>query len=100
MNSALKLPAVLAVSMMLISTGCASLKDRADAAGARQGAAAARVTLPALPEDCRAQEAHASLVAGVEIRSVLRRERAALDRANSRVTRCADNYDAVAKALR
>jgi len=85
--------------MLMISTGCASLDERAEAAGARAGAAAARVTLPPLPEDCRAQEAHAVLVAGVEARSIVKRERAALDRANGRVARCAANYDAVAEAL-
>ncbi len=58
-----------------------------------QGAAAARVALPALPEDCSRHEPHAPLLAGAELRSVLKRERAAVDRGNARVDRCAAHYD-------
>jgi hypothetical protein len=53
------------------------------------------VSLPGLPDDCRAQEAHAALSAGMEAVTVLARERAALDRANGRVAGCAAFYDDV-----
>ncbi|WP_064681749.1 hypothetical protein [Rhizobium bangladeshense] len=39
------------------------------------------------------QEAHAALTEGTEKLSALDRERAALDRANARVIRCADHID-------
>lgn len=58
------------------------------------------VTLPPLPADCRELEAHAPLVVGAEVRSVLKRERAALDRANDRVKRCAENYDYITRKLK
>ncbi|PRD42307.1 hypothetical protein C5748_17165 [Phyllobacterium phragmitis] len=58
-----------------------------------QGTAQARVVLPALPSDCRAQEPHAALTVGAEVRSILKRERNALDSANARVGRCAGFYD-------
>nr|WP_085044369.1 hypothetical protein [Ensifer aridi] len=66
----------------------------------RAGTAAARVTLPALPDDCRKVEPHAPVVVGADPVSVLKRERGATDRANARVIRCAENYDNVARALR
>lgn len=53
----------------------------------------AGVHLPAWPDDCRLQEAHADLAAGAELRAVLVRERAALDRQNARGGRCAGFYD-------
>ncbi|RWF44317.1 MAG: hypothetical protein EOS65_02765 [Mesorhizobium sp.] len=65
-----------------------------------QGTAAARVTLPPLPGDCRASEPHAPIAAGDEVRSVLKAERRQLDKANARVVRCANHYDATAKALK
>ncbi|MBZ9894256.1 hypothetical protein LB545_07850 [Mesorhizobium sp. BR1-1-6] len=65
-----------------------------------KGIAAARVTLPALPDDCRALESHAVAAIGDEVRSVLKAERHQLDKANARVTRCANHYDAAAKALK
>jgi hypothetical protein len=85
--------------MLAICSGCstsAALKK----AATDQGIAAARVTLPALPDDCRAWEPHAAINLGDEARSVLKAERRQLDKANSRVRRCAANYDATAKALK
>jgi hypothetical protein len=58
-----------------------------------EGRIAAGVKLADLPADCRATEAHADLTAGVEVRSVLIRERGALDRQNARAGRCASFYD-------
>lgn len=85
--------------MLATLTGCgtsAALKK----AATDQGIAAARVTLPALPDDCRAWEPHAAVNLGDEARSVLKAERRQLDKANMRVRRCAANYDATAKALK
>lgn len=59
----------------------------------------ARVSLPDWPEDCSRHEPHAALTAGAELRSVLKRERAALDRSNNRVTRCADTYDGIKESF-
>lgn len=83
----------------LTSTGCstdAALKK----AATDKGIAAARVTLPALPDDCRHLEPHAVIAVGDEVRSVLKAERRQLDKANARVGRCADHYDRTAKSLK
>jgi hypothetical protein len=87
------------IFILMAMCGCntsAALKK----AATDQGIAAARVTLPALPDDCRAWEPHATINVGDEARSVIKAERRQLDRANSRVRRCAANYDATAKALK
>jgi hypothetical protein len=70
------------------------------AAAKDKGLAAARVTLPPLPTDCRDLEPHAAAASGDEVRAVLKAERRQLDKANARVTRCAENYDRTAKALK
>jgi hypothetical protein len=90
----LKPLAVLAalISLILISS-CANLDKRLKAAAETTGTVNAGVNLPLLPDDCRATEPHAALSAGVELRSVLKRERGALDRANARTGRCAGFYD-------
>lgn len=78
----------------MILSSCASdrlLQEAAEQAGQAQ----AQRQLPAYPDDCRTKEAHAPLTDGVEIRSVLKRERQALDRQNARTDRCADFYDGV-----
>lgn len=80
------------ISLTLISS-CASLDKSLTAAATETGRASARVTLPDYPEDCRKLEPHASLAVGAEVRSILKRERMALDRANSRVGRCSGFYD-------
>ncbi|NEI70939.1 hypothetical protein GR212_15250 [Rhizobium lusitanum] len=54
---------------------------------------AAGTNLPPLPDDCRKNEPHAGIRVGDELRSVLVKERGALDRANARNGRCADFYD-------
>jgi hypothetical protein len=57
------------------------------------GQVAAGVTLPSWPAECRIAEPHASIHTGDELRALLKRERAALDRANARQKRCAEFYD-------
>lgn len=86
--------------MLVTLTGCGTDKAALKKAATDQGIAAARVTLPALPGDCRELEPHAAINVGDEARSVLKAERRQLDKANARVVRCARNYDATAKALR
>lgn len=49
--------------------------------------------LPSWPEECRKAEIHAALRQGEDIRVILKRERAALERANKRVEVCARYYD-------
>ena len=88
MKSALRTLAAPACLIVAILSGCAATD-----AGARLGTTNAGLTLGALPEDSRFIEPHAPLVEGAEARSVLRRERAALDRANGRVLRCAGYHD-------
>lgn len=85
---------------MLIASGCSSLDRQLKQAAVVQGTAQARVTLPDYPEDCRTNEPHAALTEGAEIRSILKRERDALDRQNARTDRCAGFYDDVAKGLK
>lgn len=79
--------------MLPTLSGCASLDRQLRAAAAAQGRAEARVTLPDWPDDCRQTEPHAPLVPGGEVRSALKRERAALDRQNARTLDCAALYD-------
>lgn len=85
---------------MISITSCANNLKRLDVAAKKQGVAKARVNMPEQPADCRVKEAHATLTIGAEPVVVLRKERTALDRANARITRCADNYDNVRSALR
>nr|WP_132534968.1 hypothetical protein [Rhizobium sp. PP-F2F-G48] len=77
---------------MLTGTGCSSL-SRINTAGQTTGKAKAGIDIPDQPDDCRKLEPHAPVTVGVELRSVLRRERGALDRANARVGRCAADRD-------
>lgn len=79
--------------MTLIVTGCSATDKRLAEAAAAQGRAQAGVTIPDQPDDCRVQEPHAAITVGSELRSVLRRERGALDKANARVSRCAALWD-------
>nr|WP_081593561.1 hypothetical protein [Rhizobium mesoamericanum] len=69
--------------------------DRLKKSATVQGKIAAGINLPAWPDDCRELEAHASVDVGSELRSVLVRERSALDRQNARTGRCAAFYDDV-----
>ncbi|MCX2696410.1 hypothetical protein OPR82_06410 [Brucella sp. YY2X] len=66
----------------------------------QKGKAHARVILPAYPDDCRLKEAHAPLIVGAEIRSILRRERQALAKQNARTDRCAGFYDELVEGMR
>jgi hypothetical protein len=91
-----------ALILLLCATqlaGCGTLEKALRSAARDKGAAQARVTLPALPEDCRRHEAHAPLVAGAELRSALKRERASVDRGNARIDRCAEHYDGLKARL-
>ena len=92
------LAAVVALTSLTL-IGCNTSAELKQAA-TDKGVAAARVTLPALPDDCRFREPHAVINVGDEARSVLKAERRQLDKANARVGRCAKNYDATAKALK
>jgi hypothetical protein len=55
--------------------------------------------LPSYPDDCRKKEDHAPLIDGAEAKSVLKRERQALDRQNARTDRCADFYNGLAGGM-
>lgn len=78
---------------MLLTLSSCSATERLNRAASTQGQTAAGVILPALPEDCRKPEPHASIQIGSELRSVLVRERGQLDKANARVGRCSTFYD-------
>jgi hypothetical protein len=84
--------------MAMILSSCAS--GKLHEAAQLQGQAQARLQLPDYPDDCRLREAHAALVDGAEIRSILKRERQALDRQNSRTDRCANFYDRLSEGVR
>lgn len=92
--------AVLVGLIALTLTGCANLDRQLKQAATVQGTAQARVTLPVYPDDCRMKEPHAALVEGTEIRSILKRERDALDRQNARTDRCAGFYDDLKEEIR
>ncbi|NKK63092.1 hypothetical protein GFL88_06025 [Rhizobium leguminosarum bv. viciae] len=62
-------------------------------AAVTKGQATAGVALPPLPDDLRRQEAHAPVVEGEQLISILARERQALDRANARQGRTVQFYD-------
>lgn len=81
---------------MLISTGCSVTARDADAL---KGKIAAGVVLPEWPTECRQKEIHAALSQGEDIRSILKRERAALARLNKRVDACARYYDNLRRNL-
>lgn len=91
--------AVAVLSGLTTLNGCNTSAELKKAA-VDTGTAAARVRLPALPGDCREREPHAAINVGDEARSVLKAERRQLDKANARVVRCANHYDATAKALK
>ena len=76
-------------------SSCATTDSRLSLAATTQGKIKAGVSLPDQPADCRVQEPHAEVTAGDEARSVLIRERGALDRANARVGRCSEFEDTV-----
>jgi len=88
---------LLTLAATLALTGCASM--RLDTAARDKGRAAAGVSLPEYPSECRRTEPHAPLVKGGVIVSALKRERGALDRANRRIVDCAAFYDDLADHL-
>ena len=73
--------------------------DRLHTAASDVGKLSAGVNLPDYPDDCRKKEPHAVIAVGDELRSVLVKERSALNRANARVGRCGDFYDTTKTAL-
>jgi hypothetical protein len=79
------------ISSIIIS-GCTAT-ERLNKAATTQGAIKASVVLPDYPQDCREITPHAAIDVGVELRSVLVRERGQLDKANARITRCGKFYD-------
>ncbi|WP_348642350.1 hypothetical protein [Rhizobium sp. ERR 922] len=79
--------------LILLTFSSCSLTDRLEKASSAKGVIAAGINLPPLPDDCRKKEPHAAVRVGDELRSVLVRERGALDRANERGERCAAFYD-------
>ena len=85
---------VPALLMMLTCSSC-NLTNSLDHAAETQGRLKSGVILPDWPADCRAKEAHATVSMGDELRAVLKREQAALDRQNARTGRCGDFYDNV-----
>lgn len=84
---------------LTICSSCGRDLETVREAAKVQGTAAARITLPPLPDDQRKIEPHATAAIGDEALAVLKRERAALDRANARVLRGAAFYDNLGKAL-
>ena len=84
----------------MLTSSCASLESILRGSAREKGIAEARVTLPDLPDDCRKKEPHAPVVVGAEARSIIKRERAALNRQNARTGRCAAFYDDVKEGLR
>jgi hypothetical protein len=70
--------------MALMLTGCAGTLRGADMLG-RIGA---DIDLPAQPTECAQRVPHIALGEGQELRSLLKRERAQLDVANSRLLAC------------
>jgi hypothetical protein len=72
----------------MILSGCASLDGRVKHAAAIQAHANIHYPPADMPDDCDKREPHAALTENAEVRSILKRERAALDRANDRIVRC------------
>ncbi|MBB4480074.1 hypothetical protein GGE46_002655 [Rhizobium etli] len=92
MNSSFRKRTALALSLLLIVSGC-SAAERLDRAASAKGQAAAGIVLPPLPDDLRRQEAHAPVREGEPLIAILARERQALDRANARQGRTVQFYD-------
>lgn len=96
MRTSLKLLAVPVLLMTLTGASCSTLEGRLSAAAKAEGEARVSRNLPDWPDDCRTREPHAAVPVGAEVLSVLKRERSALDRQNSRTDRCAGFYDTLA----
>ena len=70
--------------MMTMLSACGATLN----SGAAIGRAQAGVTLERQPDKCDEPVPHIALRPGVEVRSLLRRERAQLDVANARIVDC------------
>jgi hypothetical protein len=92
-------PAVLALSIGPLLSGCSTTGERIDAAAADLGRAQAGLALPELPAECRKEIAHAELIEGEDLAIILRRERGQLDKANAMLGRCAGFHDTLAEGL-
>ncbi len=90
------MPVVAVLLATAMSSGCVTASQEA---AFRKGRTEAGVILPAWPEVCRRAEIHAALNKGEDIRSILKRERAALDRLNKQVEVCARYYDKLRELL-
>jgi hypothetical protein len=84
------------LSALLVS-GCTTTDGRV--ASLLRGETEAGVKLPEWPRECRAKEIHAALAKGEDLRVILSRERAALERANKRIDTCAAYYDKLKELL-
>ena len=78
------LKAALVSSITLTLSACGATLN----SGAAIGRAGAGVTLERQPDACGEPVPHIALREGVEVRSILRRERAQLDAANTRIVDC------------
>ena len=73
----------------MILTSCSpNLTDRLNSAAQTVGSNAVTPQQSEQPQECREDEPHASIRLGDEARTVLDRERKALDRANASKQRC------------
>lgn len=102
MSAASSRRAVVALLVMMTCAslaGCSTTSHRIDKAGAAIGQAAAGIQLEPWPERCRTTVPHASLKAGEEVVSILKRERGQLNLANSRIRDCAAYYEEYRQGL-
>lgn len=84
---------------MLILTGCATSLKQLQEASKKTGQVQAGIEMPRLPPECEHLEAHAKLTLGEEALSVLKRERAALERQHGITIDCAQFYKDVFERL-
>lgn len=80
------------VLLALILTGCSTSLKQLETASKKTGQVQAGIDLPTLPPECEHLEAHAELILGEEALSVLKRERAALERQHGITMDCAQFY--------
>lgn len=88
-----------ALSTTMILTGCNTTKARLTEAGTVAGRIQAGVNLKPMPEICLQDIRHALLNKVDDVRVLLRRERAQLNKANASRKICADWYAEYAKEL-
>ena len=92
--------AVPVALLMLTGASCSTLTNRLETAKKTEGTTRARVNIPKMPADCDVKEPHADVTIGAEALSILKRERAALNRQNARTGRCVEFHDNLARKLR